>query len=213
MRLLLTTSSASSGSVALGAGDRVVRLVVLDDEDLVAGDLDRVVEHRLDEGGQSCSSAVRDGLVQRGDARFGLAGGDGLAPASAVSAWARDRQQRRTSQPRRRDRRIRVSPRAQIRGTPRAGSAGPLVLPPARGCPSHTKWARLRALQSRLLRRARRLLVVAFDVRAPRLGLDRARRLPHHVELAVGLDLADEHRLVQVVVLLVHRRDDARRAP
>ncbi len=44
------------------------------------------------------------------------------------------------------------------------------------------------------------------DVRAPRLGLDRARRLPHHVELAVGLDLADEHRLVQVVVLRVHRR-------
>jgi hypothetical protein len=39
---------------------------------------------------------------------------------------------------------------------------------------------------------------------APRLGLDRAGRLPDHVELAVGLDLADEHRLVQVVVLLVH---------
>ena len=29
------------------------RLAVLDDEDLVAGDLDRVVEHRLDEGGAS----------------------------------------------------------------------------------------------------------------------------------------------------------------
>ena len=50
MRLLLTTSSASSGSVSFGAGDRVERLVVLDDEDLVAGDLDRVVGHRLDEG-------------------------------------------------------------------------------------------------------------------------------------------------------------------
>ena len=56
------------------------------------------------------------------------------------------------------------------------------------------------------------LALVLGDVGAPRLGLDRARRLPHHVELAVGLDLADEHRLVQVVVLLVHlRRDAARR--
>ena len=45
-----------------------------------------------------------------------------------------------------------------------------------------------------------RLLVVAFDVRAPWLGLHGARRLPHHIELAIGLDLADEHRLVQVMI-------------
>ena len=54
------------------------------------------------------------------------------------------------------------------------------------------------------------LLVVAGDERAPRLGLHRALGLPHHVELAVGLHFADEHRLVQVVVLLVHLRGDAR---
>lgn len=56
-----------------------------------------------------------------------------------------------------------------------------------------------------------RLGRIAFDVRAPWLGFHRAGRLPDHVELAVGLDLADEHRLVQVVVLLVHLRQDARR--
>src|SRR3990172_5888201 len=54
------------------------------------------------------------------------------------------------------------------------------------------------------------LLVVAGDERAPRLGLDRALGLPHHVELAVSLHFADEHRLVQVVVLLVHLGHDAR---
>src|SRR5260221_5789818 len=55
------------------------------------------------------------------------------------------------------------------------------------------------------------LLVVARDERAPGLGLDRARRLPDDVELAVGRDLADEHRLVQVVVFRVHRRDEPSR--
>src|SRR5258706_852522 len=54
------------------------------------------------------------------------------------------------------------------------------------------------------------LLFVAGNERAPRLALDRTRRLPDHVELAVGLHFADEHRLVQVVVLLVHLRGNAR---
>src|SRR5690242_19972316 len=39
------------------------------------------------------------------------------------------------------------------------------------------------------------LALVLGDERAPRLRLHGTRRLPHHVELAVGLDLADEHRL------------------
>src|SRR5690606_6341529 len=55
------------------------------------------------------------------------------------------------------------------------------------------------------------LLVVARDVGAPWLGLHGGRCLPHHVELAIALDLADEHALVQVVVLVVHLRDDAAR--
>src|SRR5258706_5867698 len=55
------------------------------------------------------------------------------------------------------------------------------------------------------------LLVIAGDERAPRLRLHRSRRLPHDVELPVGLHLADEHRLVQVVVLRIHRGGDARR--
>src|SRR3989442_3814423 len=55
------------------------------------------------------------------------------------------------------------------------------------------------------------LLVVARDERAPRLGLDRPLGLPHYVELAVALHFADEHRLVEVVVLLVHLGGDARR--
>src|SRR6267142_6549525 len=54
------------------------------------------------------------------------------------------------------------------------------------------------------------LLVVARDERAPGLGLDRPLGLPHDVELAVALHLADEHRLVEVVVLLVHLGGDAR---
>src|SRR5258708_7511915 len=54
------------------------------------------------------------------------------------------------------------------------------------------------------------LLVVAGNERTPRLGLDRSLGLPHHVELAVGLHLADEHGLVQVMVLLVHLGRDAR---
>ena len=49
MRLLLVTSSAPSGSGGRRAARRVDRLAVVDDEDLVAGDLDLVVEHRLHE--------------------------------------------------------------------------------------------------------------------------------------------------------------------
>src|SRR5919204_524312 len=55
------------------------------------------------------------------------------------------------------------------------------------------------------------LLVVARDERAPRLRLDRSLGLPHHVELAVGLHFADEYRLVEVVVLLIHLGGNARR--
>src|SRR5471032_2857601 len=55
------------------------------------------------------------------------------------------------------------------------------------------------------------LALVFRNVRRPRLGLDRARRLPHHVELAVRLDLADEDGLVQVMVLHVHRRHETAR--
>src|SRR5262249_13893792 len=40
----------------------------------------------------------------------------------------------------------------------------------------------------------------AFEVRRPGGARNEARRLPHHVELAVALDLADEHRLADVVV-------------
>src|SRR5688572_13898396 len=64
-----------------------------------------------------------------------------------------------------------------------------------------------------LLGHQRRLilfLVVAGDERAPGLRLDRTLGLPDHVELAVGLDFTDEHRLVQMVVLRVHHRGDAR---
>src|SRR5690606_9374437 len=75
---------------------------------------------------------------------------------------------------------------------------GPIGIPGA--------WRAASALLGHVL-----LLLVAGDVRAPRVGADRARRLPDHAELAVGLDLADEHRLVQVVVALVHLRDEARR--
>src|SRR5262245_16723279 len=45
------------------------------------------------------------------------------------------------------------------------------------------------------------LLLVAFDVLAPRLRADRALGLPDDVELAVLLHFADEHRLPQMVVL------------
>src|SRR5688572_24638966 len=55
------------------------------------------------------------------------------------------------------------------------------------------------------------LLVVARDERAPRLRLDRTLGLPHHVELAVGFYFADVYRLMQVVILLVHLGDEARR--
>src|SRR5688572_3760680 len=54
------------------------------------------------------------------------------------------------------------------------------------------------------------LLVVARDKRAPGLRLHRALGLPDDRELAVGLHFADVHRLVQVMVLLVHLGDEAR---
>ena len=75
VRLLLVTSSAPSGSVGGGAARRVGRLAVVDDEDLVAGDLDLVVEHRLHEGGEALVAA-RDRRVERLDARIVVAGGD-----------------------------------------------------------------------------------------------------------------------------------------
>ena len=43
------------------------------------------------------------------------------------------------------------------------------------------------------------LALVLGDERTPGLRLDRTLGLPHDVELAVRLHLADEHRLVQVV--------------
>src|SRR2546421_720794 len=48
------------------------------------------------------------------------------------------------------------------------------------------------------------LLVVAGDERAPRLRPDRSFGLPDHVELAVRFHFADEHGLVQMVILFVH---------
>ena len=57
------------------------------------------------------------------------------------------------------------------------------------------------------------LAFVAGNERAPRLRTDRALGLPDHVELTVALDLADHHRLVQMVVGLVHRRVRSRTAP
>ena len=54
------------------------------------------------------------------------------------------------------------------------------------------------------LQRMLRLLLVTRDERAPGLRAKRLGGLPDHFELAVVLDLADHHRLVQVVVALVH---------
>src|SRR6266567_8063653 len=53
-----------------------------------------------------------------------------------------------------------------------------------------------------LLLRLVLLALVFGNVRAPRGRFDRARRLPHDVELAIRLYFADEHRLVQMMVLL-----------
>ena len=77
MRLLLITSSASAGSAARGAGDRIEALAVLDHEHLVAGDLHRIVGQGLDEG-RGLVVGRGDGLVERLDARVGLADGDGV---------------------------------------------------------------------------------------------------------------------------------------
>src|SRR5690554_1958988 len=53
--------------------------------------------------------------------------------------------------------------------------------------------------------------LVALDERTPRLGADRLLGLPDDVELTVLAHLADQHRLVQVVVGLVHRQREAGR--
>src|SRR5690606_38542635 len=49
------------------------------------------------------------------------------------------------------------------------------------------------------------------DVLAPRLSADRTFGLPHDVELTITLDLADVDRLVQVVILAIHRQLEAAR--
>src|SRR5438067_858392 len=50
------------------------------------------------------------------------------------------------------------------------------------------------------------LALVTLDVRAPWLRANRFLALPDDGELAVALDLADHHRLVQVVVGRVHHQ-------
>src|SRR5690606_2556039 len=52
---------------------------------------------------------------------------------------------------------------------------------------------------------------VAGNERRPGLGPDRTLRPVDDRELPVGLDLADHHRLVQVVIALVHGQREARR--
>src|SRR5882672_5322329 len=54
------------------------------------------------------------------------------------------------------------------------------------------------------------LLLGILDELAPGLGADETLRAPHFLELAVGEDLADDDRLLQVVVLLVHLHPAAR---
>ena len=86
------------------------------------------------------------------------------------------------------------------------GACGGLPPSHARGndaLPKESAKVRLLAVRNVLL------LVVAGDVGAPGLGANRALGFPHHVELAVSLHFADEHRLVQVMVLLVHLGDEA----
>ena len=82
-----------------GAARGVGRLAVVDDEDLVAGDLDLVVEQRLHEGGEALVAA-RDRRVQRGDARIVLAGGDRQRLLRGEREGAR-RQKRKDQHPRR----------------------------------------------------------------------------------------------------------------
>src|SRR5438132_6219946 len=79
----------------------------------------------------------------------------------------------------------------------------PIALAPA---------ARRARTDASLLLRLVLLALVLGNVRAPRRRLDRAGRLPHDVELAVCLHLADKDGLVQMVVLLVHLdRESVRR--
>ena len=69
IRLLLVTSSASSGSVAGSPVAAIGRLVVLDQVDLVAGDLDLAVEQRLHERGETGVAARRRRVAARRSAR------------------------------------------------------------------------------------------------------------------------------------------------
>src|ERR1700737_3170733 len=55
-----------------------------------------------------------------------------------------------------------------------------------------------------------RVPLVAGGERAPGPGADRTAGLPDHVELAVRLDLADHHRLPEVMVGLVHLESEPR---
>src|SRR5438067_4273003 len=57
-----------------------------------------------------------------------------------------------------------------------------------------------------------RPLLVAGDERTPGLCGDRLVRLPDHVELAVALHFANEHRLPEMVVGLVHLQREAGRS-
>src|SRR5664279_4212263 len=82
-----------------GAARRIARLAVVDDEDLVAGDLDLVVEECLDERREALVTA-RHRRVQRFDARIVLAGGDRQCLRRGQREGAGG-QQREDQQPRR----------------------------------------------------------------------------------------------------------------
>src|SRR6185436_17496587 len=60
-------------------------------------------------------------------------------------------------------------------------------------------------------RPVRDLVLRVLHELAPRLRPDDALRAPHLLELAVGEDFADDDRLLEVVVLLVHLNPAARR--
>ena len=55
------------------------------------------------------------------------------------------------------------------------------------------------------------LAFVTGDERAPRLRAYRSFGFPYNLELTVWLDLTNHHRLVQVVVGLVHLQGEPRR--
>src|SRR5260221_1503397 len=103
-----------------------------------------------------------------------------------------------------------LSPAASFCSAARSSASAPPLMERKRAAIAALSFSERTLLFHGHQRRLVLLLVVAGDERAPRLGLDLPRRLPHHVELAVGLYFADEHRLVQVVVLLLQFRGDAR---